>query len=219
MRKLTISKDTRFNRLIVLKEIEERILPSGQKRRQFKCKCDCGKVVKADLGNLRSGSVGSCGCYQIDRVKITNTKHGYSKHPLYNVLHHMKQRCYDKNVEHYQNYGGRGIKICKEWLCPINGLNNFIAWNLTLPVEKQWQKGLDIDRQNNNKGYSPGNCRWVTRTVNSLNKRTNIYIKVNGKMTLFFDFWKRHSLENVSYICACQRLKQNIDPMLAVTKE
>lgn len=90
--------------------------------------------------------------------------HGYSDHRLYKVWQGIKSRCYNKNNKHYKNYGGRGIKVCDEWL---SSPKSFVDW----AIENGAQVGLDIDRINNDGNYEPSNCRFVTREVNCKNKR------------------------------------------------
>ncbi|MHA1692205.1 MAG: hypothetical protein ACTSU7_11305 [Candidatus Heimdallarchaeaceae archaeon] len=68
----------------------------------------------------------------------------------------MKTRCYNPNFLRYDRYGGRGITICQEWL---DDRNKFIAW----AKENGYKPKLSIDRKDNNKGYSPSNCRFITQ--------------------------------------------------------
>lgn len=82
---------------------------------------------------------------------------------LYNSWQGMKQRCLNPNNPKYYRYGGRGITICDEWLDIIG----FAKWALTAG----WEEGLTIDRIDNNGNYEPGNCRWITREINSERKR------------------------------------------------
>lgn len=96
----------------------------------------------------------------------------YSK--LYGVYKHMKERCYNKNHRSYHNYGGRGIKVCDEWL---HNFVNFCIW----AIGNGYTVGLEIDRIDNNKGYSPDNCRWATRKQQANNRRTNVLLTYNGK--------------------------------------
>ena len=138
-------------------------------------------------------------------------KHGYSKHPLYNVYIGMHSRCYNKKAKDYQDYGGRGIKVCKEWrrnyydLDDFQGLYNFIKWVENLPIKERWEKGLQLDRKNNDKNYSPKNCRFVTCLINCNNKNNNIIIN-NGKYKnlSFKDFYKQ-SKTSISYTTALSR--------------
>lgn len=89
-------------------------------------------------------------------------KHSLSKTRLYSIYSGMKQRCYNPNNQHYSIYGGKGIKICDEWLNK-NGLQNFIEWSLNNGYEEH----LTIDRINSSADYSPQNCRWITSSLNS----------------------------------------------------
>lgn len=103
--------------------------------------------------------------------KLNNTnarKHGYSgkenPHKLSSVLGSMKCRCLNKSTSNYADYGGRGIKICDEWLLDTG---SFIEWALS----NGWEEGLHIDRIDNNGDYSPDNCRFVTQGENNKNQR------------------------------------------------
>jgi len=95
-------------------------------------------------------------------------KHGYSrrnnKHLLSYVRTGMLQRCTNKNHAGYNNYGGRGISVCKEWIIDVG---SFIEWS----VANGWKKGLDIDRIDNDGDYNPKNCRFITRKENAKSKR------------------------------------------------
>lgn len=164
--RLLIHKGDTYGRLVIIKEVEP--TDSHRPRRRFLCKCSCGTKVVTTLETLRDKrtEINSCGCHQKDNPP--NFKHGLSKHPLYFTLKHMLERCYDKRHKHYKSYGGRGIKVCKEWRIKKNyqGLINFIAWNDSLLKSRQWKQGLEIDRRNNNKGYYPWNCQWLTKQDN-----------------------------------------------------
>ena len=146
-----------FNLLII------EVLPHSK----VKCLCDCGNntVIRyRDL--LIRQTTKSCGCRR--------RKHGLYKHPLFSVWVHMKERCGNANHEAYENYGGRGIYVCKEW---DNDFNCFYDW----AINNGWDKGLELDRIKNDKEYSPNNCRIVTRKVNSLNRRSNRLVSFMGK--------------------------------------
>lgn len=97
----------------------------------------------------------SCGCAKI--------KHRGIKTRLYRIWLAMKERCLNPNTPSYKNYGGRGIKVCDEWLEYIN----FRDW----AMNNGYRDDLQIDRIENNGDYEPNNCRFVTHTVNSQNRR------------------------------------------------
>lgn len=104
----------------------------------------------------------------------------YSKLPIYTCWVNMKQRCYNHRNDYYNDYGGRGIRVCDEWK---DDFFNFYAW----AIRNGYSDGLNLrlDRENNNDNYAPHNCRWVTETVNQNNKRSNVYFDYNGaKLTL-----------------------------------
>jgi len=154
-----------YGRLTIIKEVAPKIYSSGKKLRVL-AKCDCGNEKEYFFSNLKKGNTSSCGCYNIER----STTHGYRDHPLYNVWKHIKYRCIDLKNGSYGYYGGRGIKICEEWLDP----KIFIDWCLA----NGWKKGLEIDRINNNGNYEPGNCRFVAGSLQSRNRRgygTSLY--------------------------------------------
>ena len=75
-------------------------------------------------------------------------------YPLFRVWDGMKQRCSNPNAPKYKNYGGRGIAVCEEWL----NYKTFEEWALA----NDYQKGLSIDRIDNDDGYYPENCHFIT---------------------------------------------------------
>lgn len=107
--------------------------------------------------------------------------HGLSYEPLFNVLSKIHYRCENENHSEYKNYGGRGITVCKEW--SMDNAAAFISW----AKENGWKPGLQIDRIDNNKGYQPDNCRFVTRKENCRNKSNNVYVEINGETMLLCD--------------------------------
>lgn len=90
--------------------------------------------------------------------------HGLTNTRLYNIWCNMKERCNNENCVAYENYGGRGIKVCKQW---NDSFESFFTW----AVLNGYRKHLSIDRINNDEGYKPSNCRWVTQRIQMLNRR------------------------------------------------
>lgn len=93
------------------------------------------------------------------------------KTPMYKCWDSMKQRCNNKNGDHYKYYGERGIKVCKRWLKFENFLNDM----------GERPKGLQLERINNNGNYEPSNCKWADRKTQQNNRRCVYRIKHDGK--------------------------------------
>ena len=98
----------------------------------------------------------------------------YGFYRLRTIYQAMKQRCYNSNNSYYAIYGGKGIKICDEWL---NDRTKFYDWS----YENKYAVNLTIDRIDSSKGYSPKNCRWVTNEQQANNKKNNVIIEINGE--------------------------------------
>lgn len=84
-------------------------------------------------------------------------------HPLRNVWSSMQSRCFDENRAGFHRYGGRGITVCEEWRYSAR---RFISWAL----ENGYEKGLQLDRRDNDGNYSPDNCRFVSCSENCSNR-------------------------------------------------
>mgnify|MGYP001624221728 FL=1 len=139
----------------------------------WKCRCNCGNEIIASGILLRNGSVKSCGCYKKDLGRKQLTKHGMCSSRIAIIWYRMKERCYCITNSSYKNYGGRGIKICDEWL---NSFESFYDW----AMKNGYKDNLSIDRIDNNGDYCPENCRWATRLQQSRNRRSNIHVEYNG---------------------------------------
>lgn len=152
----------KFNRLLVVSVAD---IKHGYIR--YNCKCDCGKLNIVTGKRLFKNITKSCGCFASDMAKLKSTSHGLRKTRLYRIWANMKCRCYNKNISIYKHYGGRGIRICDEWK---NSFVSFHSW----AINNGYSDFLSIDRKDNNKNYTPSNCRWATRGEQSRNKRTSI---------------------------------------------
>ena len=171
------------------------------------CLCDCGNKKVVSSTCLVSGHTKSCGCIRTELSRERVTTHGLSKtSELYAEWARLKRRCNNPNCEAYKNYGGRGIKVCDEW----NDASVFVSWCLS----NGYKKGLTLDRIDNNKGYSPSNCRWVTRKVQANNKRNNRLITYKD-VTLTLAQWSEKL--NMSYSVLKYRLSNKWDIETAFT--
>ena len=116
-----------------------------------------------------------------DIIRNKNAKHGLSKHPLNIVWHGMKERCNNPNAENYEWYGGRGITVCEEW---SEDFTSFYNW----AIENGWQKGYELERIDNSKGYGPDNCTWITHKQQCRNRRSNKAIEIDGESKLMCEW-------------------------------
>jgi len=154
----------------------------GKSDREWKlhCRCTCGRYTDITPSQFNRGIVKSCGCL---RKKSSYWDSDTDcKSPLYEVWKQMMYRCYNPKHKHYQRYGGRGIFVCDEW----KELKSFEAWSNA----NGYQKGLTIDRINNNGGYCPENCRWVSMETQNKNRSSNIVIDYNGVSKTLADWAK-----------------------------
>lgn len=140
----------------------------------WKCRCACGVERIVNGRNLKNGSSKSCGCLQRKIVSKTSYKHGQSRSLLYQVWGNMIQRCTNENTPGYKDYGGKGVSVCAEWL---KDSNSFLKWARM----NGYEKGLTLDRKNNDGDYEPSNCRWVTQKEQSYNKSNNRILTFRGK--------------------------------------
>lgn len=152
---------------------------SDGKKSLWEVKCDCGKTIIRDPSQLKKlkarGVEASCGCQKKATISRRLTKHGMSGHPAYWVWRSMVDRCRLPSHQAWANYGGRGIEVCDHWR---ERFENFWA-----DMGPTYAKGLTLEREKNDLGYSKSNCVWATYKAQASNKRETITLDTpKGRM-------------------------------------
>lgn len=137
------------------------------------CRCKCGKVIELPEYELLSGHRKSCGCLHKKYEKPMKGR-------LYEIWKNMRRRCNDPKNKRWENYGGRGIKVCDEW-------NDYLTFR-TWAYSNGYSDNLTIDRIDINKGYSPTNCRWANAKMQANNTTRNHLIEYQGNVYTMAEF-------------------------------
>lgn len=201
----------RFGALVVIKEGEPLLNSKGYRLIRWDCLCDCGNEVTVRPADLKRGHTISCGCLGKLHRKNGTTKHGLRYKRAYNIYCGIMERCYTKTCNAYNLYGGRGIKVCDEWRGP-NGAENFYKWAMM----NGYNDNLSIDRIDTNGDYCPSNCRWTDAKTQSNNRRTNLYIEIDGETKTLKQWTEQY---HANYSAVYQRIaRMGWDAKEALTK-
>lgn len=169
----------RIGKLVVVSRIDN----DEQGRCVWLCRCDCGNEIKRRSAILsvskKKGKISHCGCSSPLKT------HGLSRgnRHLYWVWAAMVQRCDNPSNKDYPAYGGRGIKICREWR---EDFASFYEW----AMNSGYRKCMTIERIDVDGNYCPENCSWVPNERQALNQRQSWIITHNGKTQHLSD-WAR----------------------------
>ena len=193
----------KYGRLTAIK----RVANNKHNQVRWLFKCDCGKDHIADVAPVRRGKIASCGCLRDESTTSRSTSHGASGTRLFHAYNNMKQRCYNEKSDQYKHYGGRGITVCNEWL---SDPQVFFDWAMA----NGYTDKLTLDRKDNNKGYSPDNCRWVSQAVQNRNTRQNVSITIGNKTKVLADWAVEF---NVSATMIARRIKRGWNAYDAIT--
>lgn len=185
------------------------------RRMRVECACDCGKYVFRRMDHLKRGVSKSCGCLARelfiqrtkDRAKHGNTSNGVIS-PTYHSWSSMRSRCSSQKSRCFHRYGGRGITVCDRW----NDFRNFLSDMGERPV------GTTLHRIDNDKGYSPDNCKWATpkeqmsnRSVPKFRKPksrrlpNNRLIKIGDETLALVEWSERTGIKANTILCRHRR--------------
>jgi len=163
-----------YGRLTIVSEVEKL-----KGKRYFLCECQCGNIGIHRFEDIRAGKIVSCGCFN----KEKGFKHGLSGTRIYNTWKSMVARCNVPTCDSFEWYGGRGIKVCSEWL----DVSVFHEW----ATNNGYTDGLTIERKNVNGDYCPENCTWIPLQEQASNTRRSRIITYRGE-TMILKQWADH---------------------------
>lgn len=192
----------KFGRLSVVSRA-----PSIGERAAWFCLCECGQTAHVKGQNLRRGVTRSCGCLLKETIRTKSLTHGMTRTPTWWTWVGLAQRCGNPRDVNYPAYGGRGVAVCERW----EKFENFLEDMGIRPP------GTSLDRQDNNKGYEPGNCVWATPTQQSRNRRNTKFLTAFGE-TKKVSEWREDSRCRAPQ-ALYQRLRNGCPPELAITRE
>jgi len=177
--------------------------------RMWRCRCDCGTVRLVSHTTFPYGRSKSCGCLKLELFIARSTKHGGAsrakKSPEYKAWRNAMDRCFNKNDQDYQRYGGRGITVCNRW----RSAANFLA-----DVPKKPRGKYSLGRIDNDDDYKPGNVAWQTDAEQARNRSTNRFVSIRGRRLCLFDAAR---LYRKPYDLVRRRLNRGWTPEKALT--
>lgn len=178
----------RFGRLVVV----ERKAHSTRRSAHWATRCDCGTETIVRGSHLTMGKIVSCGCHRRERTIAVSTVHGMSKSSEFNIWMKIKGRCCNKSNRAYQDYGGRGVRVCDAWL---DSFEAFLSDMGPRPSPKH-----SIDRIDNAGNYEPSNCRWSTAKEQARNRRSNWKIDYDGESHFITDLAARSVVSTRAFV-------------------
>ena len=167
------------------------------------CRCDCGDDYLVTTSKLRAGFARSCGCARGAHISQAKYIHGSRRTSEYVIWEQMIARCHQRTSAAFKYYGGRGIGVCARWRTGSRHKHGFEFFCFDMGPRPS--PGHTLDRINNRKGYSPGNCRWATAREQARNRRSTVFVTFGGARAALIDHCERLGMK---YGLVLQRLRQ-----------
>lgn len=190
----------KFNRWTVINRADNR-----GKHIFWLCKCDCGNSGIINGHSLRIQGSKSCGCYA--KENPNRLTHGMSHTKIHSKWLQMKDRCGNPKYKNYDNYGGRGIKVCDKWFNSFEKFYEDVGESYKKHCKKHGEKNTTLDRfPDQNGNYCLENTRWATMKVQCNNKTNNVLLKYKGKTKTLMEWTVKL---NLNYKIMHQRLSRD----------
>lgn len=204
MPRLRLDVGQRFARLVVLGSAS----PTKDRNPRVKCRCDCGRETIARIDYIKTGHTKSCGCQRMIVVsRIDNTRHGLSKTREHRAWVNMNFRCTNSSCRGFENYGGRGIRVCTEWR------ESFEAFFRDMGPRPSAKHSLD--RIDNDGNYEPGNVRWALSRQQNSNKRDVVPVTYRGETMPLMEWSRRLGIHQATLWARLFRRNWTVERALA----
>lgn len=172
------------------------------------CECECGNIAAHYESVIARSVAKSCGCYGREAIKTRSRTHGASKTRLYSIWKGMHKRCSNQMSTKYKIYGGKGIRVCKDW----STFEPFQEWAL----EHGYNDLLTIERDKIDRDYCPENCRWIPSGEQAKNTSRTRLMTAFGETKCLSD-WYRDSRAVVCKSTMEKRIIRGLDLEYAMT--
>ncbi len=196
-----------FFRWTIVGSPTRRFSPKGKPRAVYPCRCECGTTKEVAAGRLLRSLTMSCGCIALERASAKTSTHRETRTPLWKTWRNMRDRCNPSRC--LKRYGGRGIRVCDEWMSSYEAFRDWALAN-------GYRDDLTIERKDINGNYEPENCTWITSYEQSLNRSTTKWITAFGERKPLAS-WVRDERCVVSGPLLSYRMRHGVDPETAMS--